>query len=148
MWNRWFTVLLRDFYCHKPLTIQLYSLGFYYNLGLLSKLFVSLCLGWGFSHIFLVASEFLLGNVLLFSCSVVFNPWTVSAPGKRTRLLSPQGFSRQEYWSGLLSSSPGDLPDPEMEFTSAKTPALQVDSLPLSQNICCLQETHFNYEDL
>ena len=25
------------------------------------------------------------------------------------------GFSRQEYWSGLLFSSPGDLPDPGME---------------------------------
>ena len=25
------------------------------------------------------------------------------------------GFSRQEYWSGLPSPSPGDLPDPGME---------------------------------
>ena len=25
------------------------------------------------------------------------------------------GFSRQEYWNGLPSPSPGDLPDPEME---------------------------------
>ena len=25
------------------------------------------------------------------------------------------GFSRQEYWSGLPCSPPGDLPDPEME---------------------------------
>ena len=24
----------------------------------------------------------------------------------------PMGFSRQEYWSGLPCSSPGDLPDP------------------------------------
>ena len=31
------------------------------------------------------------------------------------------GFPRQEYWSGLLHSSPGDLPDPELEPT---TPAL------------------------
>ena len=28
------------------------------------------------------------------------------------------GFSRQEYWSGLPSPSPGDLPDPEIEPTS------------------------------
>ena len=34
-------------------------------------------------------------------------PWTVvhQAP-------LPMGFSRQEYWSGLLLPSPGDLPDP------------------------------------
>ena len=39
------------------------------------------------------------------------------------------GFSRQEYWSGLLCSPPGDLPDPAIKPMS---PALQVDSLPLS----------------
>ena len=37
------------------------------------------------------------------------------------------GFSRQEYWSGLLFPSPGDLPDPGVELGSS---ALQVDSLP------------------
>ena len=37
------------------------------------------------------------------------------------------GFSRQEYWSGLPFSSPGDLPDPGIEPSS---PTLQVDSLP------------------
>ena len=37
------------------------------------------------------------------------------------------GFSRQEYWSGLPFSSPGDLPDPGIEPGS---PALQEDSLP------------------
>ena len=39
------------------------------------------------------------------------------------------GFPRQEYWSGLPFSPPADLPDPELELES---PALQVDSLPLS----------------
>ena len=39
------------------------------------------------------------------------------------------GFSRQEYWSGLPFPSPGDLPNPGIEPAS---PALQVDSLPLS----------------
>ena len=37
------------------------------------------------------------------------------------------GFSRQEYWSELLFSSPGDLPDPGIKTWS---PALQADSLP------------------
>ena len=32
-----------------------------------------------------------------------------------TRLLSPWGFSRQEYWSGLPFPPPGDLPDPGIE---------------------------------
>ena len=37
-------------------------------------------------------------------------------------------FSRQEYWSRLPFSSPGDLPDPEMEPGS---PALQVFSFAI-----------------
>ena len=28
------------------------------------------------------------------------------------------GFSRQQYWSGLLCSPPGDLPNPEIEPAS------------------------------
>ena len=36
-------------------------------------------------------------------------------------------FSRQEYWTGLLFSSPGDLPYPGIEPVS---PTLQADSLP------------------
>ena len=34
------------------------------------------------------------------------------------------GFPRQEYWNGLPFSSPGDLPDPGIELTSAESPAL------------------------
>ena len=41
------------------------------------------------------------------------------------------GFSRQEYWSGLPCSPPGDLPDPRTEPTSA-SPATQADSSPLN----------------
>ena len=37
------------------------------------------------------------------------------------------GFSRQEYWSGLPFTSPGDLHNPGIEL---KSPALQADSLP------------------
>ena len=29
-----------------------------------------------------------------------------------------KGFSRQEYWSGLPFPSPGNLPDPGVEFVS------------------------------
>ena len=34
------------------------------------------------------------------------------------------GFSRQEYWSGLLCPPPGDLPDPGIEPMSPVSPAL------------------------
>ena len=37
------------------------------------------------------------------------------------------GFSRQEYWSGLPFSSPGDLPDPGIKPGSL---ALQADASP------------------
>ena len=63
-------------------------------------------------------------NVLcsLFRCVQPFaTPWTV---GRQTPL--SMGFSRQEYWSGLLFPSTGDLPDPRIEPGS---PALQADSL-------------------
>ena len=38
-----------------------------------------------------------------------------------------QGFSRQEHWSGLPCSPPGDLPNPGIE---PRSPALQADPLP------------------
>ena len=48
--------------------------------------------------------------LLLFSCSVASDsfatPWTIA----RQALLS-----RQEYWSGLPFTSPGDLPEPGIE---------------------------------
>ena len=34
------------------------------------------------------------------------------------------GFSRQEYWSGLPCSPPGDLPTPGTELASLMPPAL------------------------
>ena len=39
------------------------------------------------------------------------------------------GIPKQEYWSGLPFPSPGNLPKPGIK---PKSPALQVDSLPLS----------------
>ena len=59
-----------------------------------------------------------------------------------SRLLCPQGLSRQEYWSGLPCLSPGDLLNPGIEPGS---PALQADSLPaelsgLAKDIFMLQK--------
>ena len=46
-------------------------------------------------------------------------PWTVAY-----QVLPSMGFSRQQYWSGFLFPSLGDLLDPEMELTSLLSPAL------------------------
>ena len=46
-------------------------------------------------------------------------PWTVALQAPLS-----MGFSRQEYWSGVPFPSPGDLPDPEAEPESLKSPAL------------------------
>ena len=46
------------------------------------------------------------------------------------------GFPRQEYWNGLPSPPPEDLPNPGIEPAS---PVLQVDLLPLSH-----QEAHYD----
>ena len=46
---------------------------------------------------------------------------------QHARLLCPQGFSRQEYWSRLPCPPPEDFPNPEIE---PRPPVLQVDSLP------------------
>ena len=35
------------------------------------------------------------------------------------------GFSRQEYWSGLPFSPPGDFPNPGIESMSLASPALE-----------------------
>ena len=40
-------------------------------------------------------------------------PWAVALQASL-----PTGFSRQEYWSGLLFPSPGDLLDPGVEPAS------------------------------
>ena len=50
-------------------------------------------------------------KVKLLSCVQLFaTPWTVTS-----QALPSMGFSKQEYWSGLLFPSPGDLPDPGIE---------------------------------
>ena len=55
-----------------------------------------------------------------FSCVQLFaTPWTVA----RQAPLS-MGSSRQKYWRGLPSPSPGDLPDPGIEPASLTDPAL------------------------
>ena len=49
-------------------------------------------------------------------------PWTVAYQAPLS-----MGFSRQEYWIGLLFPSPEDLLDPGIK---PRSPELQADSLP------------------
>ena len=53
------------------------------------------------------------------SCPTLCDPMDYRLPGS-----SVQGFSRQEYWSGLPYPSPRDLPKSEIEPASHKSPAL------------------------
>ena len=55
-----------------------------------------------------------------FSCFWLFStPWTVACQAPLS-----MGFSRQEYWSGLPSPPPGDLPDPGIDLASLTSAAL------------------------
>ena len=57
-------------------------------------------------------------QVQSFSCILLFvTQWTVARP-------LFMGFPRQEYWSGLPFSPPGDLPNPGIELVSPEYPAL------------------------
>ena len=65
-----------------------------------------------------------IGKVKVKSLSYVWlfaTPWTVVYKASQS-----MDFPRQEYWSGLPFSSPGDLPDPGIE---PRSPALQADAL-------------------
>ena len=46
-------------------------------------------------------------------------PWTVAHQAPLF-----MGFPRQDYWSGLLTPPPEDLPNPRTEPTSSTSPAL------------------------
>ena len=77
------------------------------------------------------------GGLITKSCLTPATPWTIACQAPLS-----MGFPRQEFYSGLLFPSPWDFPDPGIKPTS---PALQTDSLPLSQGsplrscavLCC-----------
>ena len=52
----------------------------------------------------------------------VMTPWTIAPQAPLS-----MGFPREEYWSGLPSPSPGDLPNSGIK---PGFPAFQTDSLP------------------
>ena len=71
--------------------------------------------------LFLTSNGYDSGLVIKSSLTLVI-PWTMAHQAPLS-----MGFSRQEYWSGLLLPSPGDLPDPGIE---TRSPALEADFLP------------------
>ena len=60
-------------------------------------------------------------NACVLSCSVVSDCEPLDC---NHQVPLSMGFSRKEYWSGLLCPSPGDLPNPGIEPASLVSPAL------------------------
>ena len=78
-----------------------------------------------FLHLLYFASQCMLSR---FSHVQLFvTPWTIARWVPLFR-----GFSQQEYWNVLPCPPPGDLPEPGVKPKSPVSPALRVDSLPLS----------------
>ena len=67
----------------------------------------------------------ILYGVKYMSVQTSFQSWLLDGIGKMDKFETPwtggcqappsMGFFRQEYWSGLPSSPPGDLPNPEIK---------------------------------
>ena len=58
-------------------------------------------------------------HLVALSCQLFAAPWAAACQGPLS-----MGFSRQEYWSGLPFSTPGDLPDRGIKPMSFASPAL------------------------
>ena len=56
----------------------------------------------------------MLSHIQLFA-----NPWTIAH-----QVPLSVDFSKQEYWSGLLFPTPGDLPNPGIKSMSLASPSL------------------------
>ena len=63
-------------------------------------------------------------------CLTFVTPWTVDYQAPLS-----EGFSRQEYWSGLPYPPPRDLPVLGIKLMSLASPALAGDSFPLAQPV-------------
>ena len=76
----------------------------------------------------------ILYGVKYMSVQTSFQSWLLDGIGKMDKFETPwtggcqappsMGFFRQEYWSGLPSSPPGDLPNPGIKLLSLVPPAL------------------------
>ena len=84
---------------------------------------------------------------LLSLVRLLVTPWTATHQASLS-----VGFPRQEYCGGLPLLSPEDLPKPGIKSMSPASPALQAESLPLSNlgspYCCTIIKTYFasNYK--
>ena len=92
-----------------------------FNITLCSLLVRCTCLKELSSHcIWLIMLNTLEGSLCMLNHVLTFaTPWTIAHQAP----LSME-FSRQEYGSGLLFSTPGDLPNPGIKTMSFKSPTL------------------------
>ena len=86
----------------------------YFRLKLINSICFHLCI--------LRVGHISCGSLSLSRVQLFATPWTLACQAPMS-----MEFSRQEYWSGLLFPSPGDLPNWRIKPGS---PALQADSLP------------------
>ena len=82
-----------------------------------------------------------------FSCvHLCATPWTVAHQAPLS-----MGFSRQEYWTGLPCPSLGDLPNPETESVSLKSPVpagrLFKTNATREAHKKCILQTNFSHEN-
>ena len=78
-------------------------------------------------------------RISMFRCCLVAK-WSLTLLRPHGACQAPlcMGFSKQEYWSELPFPSPRDLPNPGIKSIS---PALQMDSLPLSYQRSSISES-------
>ena len=81
------------------------------------------------THIYICKKLYVVCYIQLFA-----TPWNVAC---RTSL--SMIFFREEYWNGVPFSPPEDLPDPGIKSASPVSPAMQVDSIPISHQRHCIK---------
>ena len=75
-------------------------------------------------------------NEVAQSYPTLCDPWTITYQAPHS-----MGFSRQNDWSGLPFSSPGDLPDPGVE---PGAPVLQADTLMSEPKVYFVEGSYLN----
>ena len=110
----------QEYWSGVPLPSLETILGFIYSLCFILFIYLIIPLSWIFHWHFLFQCVFVCVYVCVISRSVLSDylwPLACQAP------LSME-FSRQEYWSELTFSTPGDLPKPGIKSASLASPAL------------------------
>ena len=72
----------------------------------------------------LVGGEYLKRSICVCVCCCLLLCDRMDSMDRMDQAPPSKGFSRQEYWSGLLSPIPGDLPDPGTEPQSPASSVL------------------------